>query len=285
VIPMKLFYTSSVKHLADKMKIPKGKCIIKNFSDGEFYIKVEEKVANKQVWVLATTASPAENILELMFLLDALHRKKAKINLLLTYFGYARQDRTKPGEAFSSKLVSGWLKQYKLHRVVVIHMHGPRVKKFFKHENIIPIDVCYAHMKHVDVVVAPDKGSLPLAKKVSKFCKCDLVCMEKTRPSMDKAKIVKIMGNVKGKNALLVDDMIDTGGTIVAASKTLKDNGAKEVYVVVTHGILAKDAIQKIEKSPIKKVYVTNSLEQKKRSKKIKIIDLSAHLEKIMKNR
>ncbi len=280
---MTLFYTSSVKHLAKKINLHKGKFTIKKFSDGEIYVEVKEKVKNKSVWVLASTNPPGDNLLELLFLLDALKREKAKINLLIPYFGYARQDRRKEGESLSAEVVSNLLKQ--ANKIKIIHVHSPRLKKFLNYDDIIPLKLYYSIITKYDVIVAPDKGSLNLVKRISKKTKIPFALMEKIRPAHEKAVITKIKGKVKNKKAIIIDDMISTGGTVIAASKSLKQAGATEISVIATHGIFAADAIKRIEKSPIKKVYVTNSILQKQHFKNIKVIDLSKFIEDIIKRR
>ena len=159
-------------------------------------------------------------------------------------------------------------------------MHSQRLEYFLDYENIIPVELFYPIIKKMDVIVAPDKGVLDLTRKISKDCGLSLAFMKKTRPAKERAKILEMKGDVKNKKAIIIDDMISTGGTILEASKKLKQEGAKEVYVIATHGVFSKGAIRKIEKSQIKKVYITNSLPQFKHSKKIKAIDLSRFIEK-----
>lgn len=280
---MTLFYTNSVKHLAKKINLHKGKFTIKKFSDGEIYVEVKEKVKNKSVWVLASTNSPGDNLLELLFLLDALKREKAKINLLIPYFGYARQDRRKEGESLSAEVVSNLLKQ--ANKIRIIHVHSSRLKKFLNYEDIIPLKLYYSIITKYDVIVAPDKGSLNLVQKISQKTNIPSAVMEKVRPVHEKANIIKLKGEVKNKKAIIIDDMISTGRTIIAASKALKQSGAKEISVIATHGLFAADAIKRIEKSPIMKVYVTNSIVQKQRFRNVKVIDLSKLIEDIIKRR
>lgn len=281
---MNFFYTTSTKHLANKIKTKKGKFILKKFGDGEIYVKILEKVKNKKVWVLASTQPPADNLLELFFLLDALKREQAKINLLITYFGYARQDRIERGEAFTSKLICSWLNNFNLNKIYIIHPHSQRLKNFLDYENLIPFELFSSVIKKAEVVVAPDKGALELVKKISGKYDVPYAYMEKFRPMPEKAKILKLVNGVKNKKVILVDDMISTGGTIIAASEKLEQEGAKEISVIATHGVFAGDAIKKIKKSSIEKVYVSDSLSQKRCPTKIKVIDLLKFIEKIIKS-
>ncbi len=274
-----IFYTNSTKHLVNKIKT--GRFVLKRFSDGEIYARIEEKVKNKSVWVIASTFAPADNLIELVFLLDALKRCGAKINLLVPYFGYSRQDRIVEGECFSSKLICGWFKDFNLKRIITINIHGERLKKFLKYKDIIPFELYARIAKNFDVLVAPDKGAKANVQKLSSLCEKPLVVIEKFRPKKEQVKILELKGNVKNKRALIVDDMISTGGTIIEASKVLLQKGAKEVSVIATHGVFSGDAIKNLEKSKIKNIYVTNSIQQKK-SRKLKVIDLSGFLKKLI---
>ncbi|MBT5739638.1 ribose-phosphate pyrophosphokinase [Candidatus Woesearchaeota archaeon] len=270
---MRLFYTNTSKHLAQRINIRQGKFTVKKFSDGEIYIKIKEQVKNKPVLVLASIVPSEESVLELLFLLDALKREKAKINLLIPYLGYSRQDRRMVGESLSSKVVCDLLKQVK--KINIIHVHSSKLKKFLSYNEIIPLKIYYPIIKKYDVIVAPDKGASNLVKKISQNIKIPFTSMEKVRVTPKKVKIIKVKGEVKNKKVLIIDDMISTAGTIIAASKTLQQAGAKEVSVLATHGIFSDKSIERIEKSQIKKVYVTNSLQQKHGCKKVKVIDIS----------
>lgn len=280
---MRLFYTKSVEHLARKIKLKKGKFIISTFPDREIYVKINEKVKNRRVAVLAATNPPAENLLELMFLLDTLQRGGAKINLFLTYFGYARQDRAEEGEAFTGKLICSWLRDFKVKKIKVLHMHSPRLKKFLKFEEVIPYQFFSSRIAKNDVVVAPDLGALKLAQKLSKIKRCPMAVITKKRIN-GKVQLLSLRGNVKGKRVVIVDDMVSTGSTVIKAAELLKQKGAKEVRVMATHGVFAGDAVRKLENSPISKIYITNSLPQKIKSKKIEVVDASNFLEKQIKS-
>ncbi len=275
-----IFYTNSTKHLVSKLKT--GKFILKQFSDGEIYAKVEETVKNKTIWVIASTFAPSDNLIELIFLLDALKRCGARINLLIPYFGYSRQDRIVEGECFSSKIICSWLKNFHLNKIITLNIHGVRLKKFLKYKDIIPFELYSSIAKNYDVLVAPDKGAKANVQKLSQLCNKPLVVIEKFRPKKEQVKILELKGTVKNKKVIIVDDMISTGGTIIEASKVLLQKGAREVSVIATHGVFSGDAIKNLEKSPIKNIYVTNSIPQKQ-SKKVKVMDLSEFIKKIIK--
>jgi ribose-phosphate pyrophosphokinase len=278
-----LFYTHSAEHVANAMKMEKGRFLLTTFSDGEIYSRVDEDVRGKHVWVLASTQPPGDNLLELAFLLDSLTRVGAKVNLMILYFAYARQDRiVKEGEALSSRVVSDLLQSFKLSKIFVVHIHSSRIRKFLKYEDVIPIDLFSSIIRKMEVVVAPDKGALGLAKKVSGEYGLALAYMTKSRPKMEQVEITKLVGDVRGKKALIVDDMISTGGTVIKAGQRLISSGAKEVHVVATHGIFAGDAVKNLEGSGIKSVNVTNSIDPNYRSRIIKTVDISKFVESFM---
>lgn len=281
---MKLFFTPSAQHLALKIDSVKEGYISKTFSDGEKYIRVEKGVKGT-IWVIANTNPPAENLLELFFLLDALKRQPTEIHLLIPYFAYARQDRIKQkGECLSTKVISDFLQCFKLKKVVVVHMHSKRVERYFDYENVLPLQLVCSLAKQMDIIVAPDEGGVEFATVVGKECGLSVIYMEKKRITDKKVEIIKMSGKVKGKKVMIVDDMIATGGTIIKATEKLMAEGAKGVYVYATHGIFSGNAREQLEKSPIKRIYVTNSLLQKAKGK-IKVIDISRLLQEVIKTR
>jgi ribose-phosphate pyrophosphokinase len=280
---MMLFYTNSARHIADKIKIRKAKFEIRKFKDGEIYVKIKENVRGKAVYVLGSTNPPAENIVELIFMLDVLKREKAKINLIMPYFGYARQDRVFRGESFNGKVICNLLKSFRLSRIFVVDMHSMRLKKFLNFKNKVPYELFSRIAGDFDAVVAPDKGALADAEQLSRIAKVSLACMKKHRTKNGRVEIVKIRGDIKNKKLLINDDMISTAGTIIETARLLKKEGAKDVSVLATHGIFAGDAVKRIEKSSIKEVYVTDTIPQRLKSAKIKIIDISGFIGKIIR--
>lgn len=280
-----LFYTHSAEHIANKIAMKKGRFTLTRFSDGEIYSRVDEDVKGKEVWVLASTQPPADSILELAFLLDSLSRGGASISLFILYFAYARQDRiVRKGEALSSKVVSDLLQSFELKRTFVVHMHSSRIAEFLDYEDIVPVDLFSAILRRMEVVVAPDKGALELAKRVSREYGLALAYMEKSRPEAEKVEITGLVGDVKGRRAVIVDDMISTGGTVIQASERLLRSGAREVSVVATHGVFSGDAVKNLERSRIKSIHVTNSIKPSYKSKIIKTTDLSRLVEGLMLN-
>lgn len=279
---MKVFSTRSGEHLIERMNVERGAVTIKNFSDGELYIKIEEDVSNQEVWVLASTQAPADNLLELYFMLDALQRMNAKIHLLITYFSYARQDRAEPGEALGSEVVFRFLQQFIIARTIIIHIHNPEVRMFFDFEDVILLDFFIPIIEQVDCLVAPDEGAVDFTYALAQRTKKPVSVMKKIRSGHERIERIELDNGVADKKVLIVDDMIATGGTVCKATKVLKDYGAKGIYVAATHGIFSGNAYEAIEHSHIAKVYVTNSLPQKEGKPKIEVVDCSSMLEQII---
>lgn len=292
-----LYCTPSSKHLVDNIDLPKGSCTIKQFSDGEWHVTIHDDVHNKNVWVLAQTGAPADNLVQLLLLLDALKREGAYINILITYFGYARQDRPFKGEALASEVMCKLLTLCSPQRIDVIHIHNPKIcidtdplkillNLFKKHAvltNHIPYEFFYDCVKDAEIIVSPDKGARSLAKQIAQHTNKELVMFEKHRPAPEQLTL-KILGDVRGKRVLIVDDMITTGGTIIKAAQLLYDHGAHSVRVAATHGLFAGNAIKHLEESSIEQIYVTDTLKQSKLSKKITVADITPFIQKIVNN-
>jgi len=264
--------TTSVKHL----HLKSTQIAVKHFKDGELYVKVP-KLKGK-VAVIASLHPPAENILELLFVLDALKRQNADIHLIITYFGYTRQDRINlPGEAVSTKVIADMLKGVK---ITAFDVHG-RLSNFLQFNNIIPVKQFLPFISKNIVIVAPDEGAVQHAKYWQKCLNAPVVFLKKSRPSHDVSEITSIKGNVKGRNVLIVDDLISTGGTVIKAAEFLKKSGAKDIFVAATHGVFAGDALKRLEKSPIKKIFVTDSLPQRKH-RLLKVVSIKGLLKNII---
>ena len=271
--------TSSTSHL----KLKRVHVLIKRFTDGEVYVRVPENLKNKRVTVVSSFPPPAENFLELVFVLDALHRLHAKVHLVITYFGYARQDKINvAGEAVSAEIISNILKKY-ADKITIFDCHSERIKHFMKYHNVIPNELFRPFIPKGNlVVVAPDKGAVPRARAWQKMLHAGIAHLEKSRPAHDVAEIVTIKGNVRNKTVLIVDDMIATGGTIVGAANLLKNHGAKAVFVAATHGIFAGDALDRLSKAPIEKIFVTNSLPQRKH-RLVKVVSIEKFILQIQR--
>ena len=287
---MKLLTGNSNKNLSLKIsKFLKTKLVhssIRKFSDGEIYIEIKENIRGNSIFLIQSVSSPAnDNLMELLLCIDALKRSSAKnITAVIPYFGYARQDRkVAPRTSISAKLVSNLITKAGADRVVTVDLHAGQIQGFFD----IPVDNLFAtpiFAKHIKknitnknlVCVAPDVGGVERARALSKKLNAGLAIVDKRRPAPGKSKVMNIIGNIKGKNCLITDDIIDSGGTIVNAAKALKDKGAKDVYVYVTHGVLSGKAVDLINNSKIKKLIITDTIDNtSKIQKSPKIVELS----------
>ncbi len=289
---MKLLTGNSNKLLSKKISSNlKSRLVnssIRNFADGEIYIEINENIRGNSIFIIQSISSPAnDNLMELLLCIDALKRSSAKnITAVIPYFGYARQDRkVVPRTSISAKLVSNLITKAGADRVVTVDLHAGQIQGFFD----IPVDNLFAtpifvrhikkNLKKRDLIcVAPDVGGVERARALGKVLNVGLAIVDKRRPVPGKSQVMNVIGNVKNKTCIMVDDIIDSGGTIVNAAKVLIDKGAKEVFVYITHGVLSGNAVEKINKSKIKQLIVTDTInnEQKvKKSKKIQILSIS----------
>jgi len=269
---LKLFAGRSNPKLAEKVSaaigIPLGKVEIKNFSDGELWVKYNENIRGDSVYIIQSTNPPAENLLELLIMIDAARRASArKVTAVIPYFGYARQDRKdQPRVSISAKLVANLLTEAGADRVITMDLHAPQIQGFFD----IPVDHLYSSavyssffvQKNIPnlTVVSPDVGGIKMARAFAKRLNADLILIDKRRPKPNEVEVMNIIGNANGRNILIVDDLIDTAGTFCNAVKTLKNAGALDVYGACTHALLSGDAIKRIEATDISKIFVTDSI-------------------------
>ena len=252
------------KHIGTKL----GAVEIQNFSDGEIWVKYSENIRGCDVFIIQSTNPPAENLLELLILIDAARRSSARrVTAVIPYFGYARQDRKdQPRVSISAKLVANLLVHAGADRVITMDLHAPQIQGFFD----IPVDHLYSSAVFVPffkrkkipklTVVSPDVGGIKMARAYAKRLEADLILIDKRRPSPNQAEVMNIIGEPKGRNILIVDDLIDTGGTFVSAAQTLRAAGAKEVFGACTHPLFSGKAVDRIEQSVVTKVYVTDSI-------------------------
>ncbi len=264
-----------------------GKVKITQFSDGEIYVRFLESVRGADVFLIQTLSTPVnKNIMELLIMADALKRASAKrVSAVIPYYGYSRQDKkTTSREPITAKLVADLLQNTGIDRVVTMDLHAGQIQGFFDvpvdHLTALPILVNYfSKMKLKDlVVVSPDVGRVKLAKKFSDKLGSGLAILHKTRPDHNVVEVGQVVGDVKGKVALLVDDMIDTAGTMTEGAKTLLREGVTEIYACATHGVLSGPAIKRIEASPIKELVLTNTipLESENKLDKITVISIAS---------
>ncbi len=285
---MKILTGNSNKHLSQKIsKFLKNRLVnsnIRKFADGEIYIEINENIRGNSIFLIQSVSSPAnDNLMELLLSIDALKRSSAKnITAVIPYFGYARQDRkVVPRTSISAKLVSNLIAKAGADRVVTVDLHSGQIQGFFD----IPVDNLFAtpiFARHIKkklkknniICVAPDVGGTARARALGKLLNVDLAIVDKRRPAPGKSEVMNVIGNVKNKTCILVDDIIDSGGTIVNAASELKKRGARDVHVYVTHGVLSGNAVEKIKKSSIKNLVVTDTIDNSMKVKKAKNIEV-----------
>jgi ribose-phosphate pyrophosphokinase len=266
--------------IAEHVNLPLGKILVDRFSDGEIRVKFEENIRGEDVFLIQSTQPPSDNLMELLIMVDAARRASAaRITAVIPYFGYARQDRKdRPRVAITAKLVANLITHAGVDRVLTMDLHAAQIQGFFD----IPLDHLYAsavfteHFRQKEIpnlcVVAPDVGSITLARAYSKRLNASLAMVDKRRPRPNVSEVMNVIGSVKEKNVVLFDDLIDTGGTITSAANILREKGAKEVYAACTHPILSGNAIEKIEKSVLTKLTVTDSVPGKLVHEKIEVL-------------
>ncbi len=285
---MKILTGNSNKHLSQRIsKFLKNRLVnsnIRKFADGEIYIEINENIRGNSIFLIQSVSSPAnDNLMELLLSIDALKRSSAKnITAVIPYFGYARQDRkVVPRTSISAKLVSNLIAKAGADRVVTVDLHSGQIQGFFD----IPVDNLFAtpiFARHIKkklkknniICVAPDVGGTARARALGKLLNVDLAIVDKRRPAPGKSEVMNVIGNVKNKTCILVDDIIDSGGTIVNAASELKKRGAKDVHVYVTHGVLSGNAVEKIKKSSIKNLVVTDTIDNSMKVKKARNIEV-----------
>ncbi len=288
---MLIFAGSSNPKLAKKicksLKIKLGEVFVSKFSDGEVRVQIEDNVRGKDVFVIQSTCPPVnDNLVELLILLDALKRASAyRITAVIPYFGYARQDRKdQPRVPITAKLVANVLAIAGASRVLTLDLHAGQIQGFFDIplDHLYALNVFYDFFKKIEpnnlVVVSPDVGGIKVARAYAKKFRSGLAIVDKRRNSPDSTDVMHILGDVEGKNVIMVDDMISTGSSLVEAAKALKRHKAKKIYAAITHGILCSNAVQRIENSEIDLLVITDSvpLGDEKKSKKIKVVSVGS---------
>lgn len=287
---LKIFSLSSNRALAQEIAktigLELGKCSVNRFSDGEIQINIEESIRGCDVYVVQSTSDPVNHhLMELLIMIDALKRASARtINLVVPYYGYARQDRkARAREPITAKLVANLIEIAGATRMINLDLHAPQIQGFFDIPNDhlmgVPILGDYFQTKnfHKDeiVIVSPDHGGVTRARRLADRLKAPIAIIDKRRPRPNVAEVMNIVGHVDGKIAILIDDIIDTAGTITLAASALTESGAKEVYACCTHPVLSGPAIERIKSSNIKELIVTNSIALPEEKKIDKIIELS----------
>ena len=267
------------EEIADIMGKPLGKATVTKFSDGEISVNIWESVRGIDVYIIQSTCSPVnDNLMELLIMIDAMKRASAgRINAIIPYYGYARQDRkAKARDPITAKLVADLIMAAGADRVLTMDLHANQIQGYFDipvdHLLGMPIIAKYFKEKQMEdlVVVSPDHGSVTRARNLAEFLNCPIAIIDKRRPEPNKSEIMNIIGNIDGKNCIIIDDMIDTAGTICNAANAIKDLGAKAVFAAATHPILSGPAVERLEASAIEELVLLNTVplaEEKKLEK------------------
>ena len=297
---MKLLSGNSNKPLSKNIaKFLKSKLVnssIRKFADGEIYVEINENIRGNSIFIIQSVSSPAnDNLMELLLCIDALKRSSAKnITAVIPYFGYARQDRkVVPRTSISAKLVSNLITKAGADRVVTVDLHAGQIQGFFD----MPVDNLFTtplFSKFIKrkitsknlICVSPDMGGVARTRALATRLKADLAIIDKRRPAPGKSQVMNIIGDVKNKTCIIVDDIIDSGGTIVNAVDALKKKGAKEVFVFITHAVLSGEAAKKIKNSRIKKLIITDTIDNSdkiKNNNKIEVLSISSLMSEAIK--
>ena len=256
--------------VARQLNLTLGKAAVSKFSDGEIAVEINENVRGKDVFVLQSTCSPTnDSLMELMLMVDALKRASAgRVTAAIPYFGYARQDRRPRSArvAISAKVIANMLENVGVERVIIMDLHADQIQGFFD----IPVDNIYASpillkdllaKNYGDLmVVSPDVGGVVRARALAKHLNCDLAIIDKRRPKANVSEVMNIIGEVEGRNCVIMDDMVDTAGTLTKAAEVLKERGAKKVLAYCTHAVLSGPAIQRINDSSLDELVVTDTI-------------------------
>ena len=272
------------RSIARQLKLKLVNTNIKSFADGEVYVEINENIRGNSVFVIQSTSTPAnDNLMELLLCIDALRRSSAKnITAVIPYFGYARQDRkVVPRTSISAKLVSNLITNAGASRIVTVDLHSGQIQGFFD----IPVDNLFTtplftryikkNLKNKNLIcVSPDVGGVQRTRGLATKINVDLAIIDKRRSQPGKSQVMRIIGNVQNKECIIVDDIIDSGGTIINAVDALIKEGAKSVYVFVTHAVLSGEAINKIKKSKINKLIITDSIDNTKKIKNVSKIQV-----------
>lgn len=266
--------------IVEEIGVSMGTLEVKRFSDGEIWVKYGENIRGREVFLIQSTNPPAENVLELLVMIDAAKRASAKrITAVIPYFGYARQDRKdQPRVSITAKLMANLITVAGADRVMTMDLHASQIQGFFD----IPVDHLYGSSIFLNklndlsdnlAVVSPDVGGIKIARAYAKMLHSGLIVIDKRRPKQNTAEVMNIIGEVEGKDILLVDDLIDTAGTFVSATKALKEKGARRIFGAVTHPLLSGPAFDRINNCELDKLFVADTISfDQSHSEKIKIL-------------
>jgi len=283
---LKLITGNSNRPLAEKIAkyigIELAACEVKRFSDGEIFVQINENIRGADVFIIQPTNAPADNIIELLMLIEASRRASAaRITAVIPYFGYARQDRKdRPRVAIAAKLMANLITTAGAQRIITLDLHASQIQGFFDlpHDHLYSTRVFKDMVSNIEcdplVIVSPDVGSIKMARAFAKHFKADLAIIDKRRPAPNFSEVVNIIGNVKDKNIIIRDDMVDTAGTLCQAANALANAGAISIMAICTHAVLSGNAIERIQESAIKKMFISDSINgpQKKLTDKFEVM-------------
>lgn len=290
----KIFACSKSVHLAEqiaeKYGVPLGKVTFSKYSDGEFQPSFEESIRGLRVFLVCSTFPSSDNLMELLLMIDAAKRASARhITAVIPYFGWARQDRKdKPRVPIGAKLVAKLLETAGATRIMTMDLHADQIQGFFEKpvDHLFASTIFLSHVQELKLdnltIASPDMGGSKRAYAYSKFLESDVVICYKQRKAANQIGTMELIGEVKGRNVILVDDMIDTGGTLAKAADLMMEKGALSVRAICTHAILSGDAYEKIENSQLKELIVTDSIPLKKQSNKIKVVSCAPLFAEVM---
>ena len=257
-----------VEKIAKYIGIELAACEVKRFSDGEIFVQINDNIRGSDVFIIQSTNPPADNIIELLMLLEASRRASAaRITAVIPYFGYARQDRKdRPRVAITAKLMANLITAAGANRIITMDLHASQIQGFFDipHDHLYSTRIFKDLVSNIDcdplVIVSPDVGSIKMARAFAKLCGADLAIIDKRRPTPNKSEVINIIGEVKDRNIIIRDDMVDTAGTLCQAANVIMDQGAKDVLAICTHAVLSGKAVEKINDSAIHKIYISDSI-------------------------
>ncbi|MDD3053099.1 MAG: ribose-phosphate pyrophosphokinase [Endomicrobiia bacterium] len=275
------------QEISKKLGVELSAAKIGHFSDGEIQVKIIDNVRGADCYILQPTCSPVnENIMELLIVADALKRASAKrITAVMPYYGYARQDRkSEPRVPITSKLIANLITASGINRILTMDLHAGQIQGFFDipvdHLYGTPVLLKYFEERKLDnpIVVSPDAGGVERARAFAKHLNADLAIVDKRRPRPNEAAIMNIIGDVRGRNAIILDDMIDTAGTLTKVAEAIKNAGATTVFAASSHGVLSGEALEKIQNSCLQEVVITDSIPHSGENKKIKVLSIASLL-------
>lgn len=271
------------RSIAESYGTSLGELTIQEFADGEIYVRYESSIRGADLFIIQSTCPSAENWIELLMLIDAAQRASAaRVTAVIPYFGYARQDRKdQPRVSIASKLMANLLTTAGIDRILTMELHAPQIQGFFD----VPVDHLYGSGVLIDyleglnmenfVLVAPDVGALKMVRAYAKKLGASIALIDKRRPRPNEARVMNIIGDVEGKNVILIDDIVDTAGTLTRAAEALRDAGALDIMAACTHGLLSGPAYDRIEDSPIERLIITDTIPLERSSDSVEVVSVA----------